>query len=427
MSTLRRVLRVLLPIAVIAAGAAVFAMLVSTRPQAQRATTEEHRTPVTVMVARADDHPIRVRAQGSVGPSRELVLQAELNGRVVWRHPDLVPGGVVAAGDTLVRIDPRDFRAAVAQQSAALESQRVQMQTEERRRAVAEREWELLSRQSETLQASPEGRALAMREPQMRSAEASVDATEAQLRQARLTLTRTTLRAPFDGVVREADVEVGQLVGPTARLATLVATDHFWVQVSLPLESLAAIQVPAPGAGREGGSEVRVHQLAGDGRIERTGRVVRLLGDLDPIGRMARVLVEIDDPLGLREEPAAQGAEGGPRRSRLPMLLGAYVHVEIDAGTTHGAIEIPRAALREGDVVWLVVDDALVMRRVQVAWRREDTVLIGEGLADGDRVVVSPLASPVEGMPLRVLEAGPGEGGGSGASSGATARATEAP
>ncbi|MDQ3031367.1 MAG: HlyD family efflux transporter periplasmic adaptor subunit [Myxococcota bacterium] len=405
--TPQRILRFLLPVIVVVGGAGAYRALVLTRPEAERAEAAAHTTPVTVMIARADDHPIVVRAQGSVGPSRELVLQAELNGRVLWRHPDLVPGGLVRAGDTLVRIDPRDFRAAVAQQSAALESQRVQMQTEERRSAVAQREWEILSRQSAALQSSPEGRSLAMREPQMRSAEASIDATEAQLRHARLTLTRTTLRAPFEAVVREADVEVGQLVGPSARLATLVATDHFWVQVSLPIDSLSAIHVPSPGAGQDGGSAVRVHQVAGDGRIERSGRIIRLLGDLDPIGRMARVLVEIDDPLGLRQPDVATAEEGEARHSGLPMLLGAYVHVEIDAGTSHGAIEMPRAALRQGDVVWLVVDDRLVMRRVQVVWRRDDTVLIGDGLGDGDRVVVSPLASPVEGMPLRVLDATP--------------------
>lgn len=410
MSILRRALRILLPILVVAIGAGVFVTLVRTRPEAPRAPQEAPVTPVSATVARASDHSILVRAQGSVVPARDLVLQAELNARVLWRHPDLVPGGIIPAGDTLVRLDGRDFRASVAQQSAQLESQRVQLQTEQRRRAVAEREWELLSRQSETLAASPEGRSLAMREPQLRSAEASLDATEAQLAQARLTLSRTTLRAPFNALVREADVEVGQLVGPSSRLATLVGTDHFWVQVSLPIEALRAIRVPAAGDPASEGSTARVYQNVGDGRIERRGRVVRLLGDLDPVGRMARVLVEIDDPLGLARRAAARGGavaaagEGDDAGSELPILIGAYVHVEIQAGALRGAIEVPRIALRDGETVWVIEDDRLAIRRVHVAWRREDTVLVSEGIRDGDRVITSPLAAPVEGMPVRVID-----------------------
>lgn len=405
MTTIRRVFDFALPVIVLLIGAGIFAVFVATRPEAQRAPVRETSAPVAIIVARAADHAIAVRAQGSVVPSRDLLLQAELNGRVVFRHPDLVPGGIVRAGDTLVRIDPRDYHALVAQQNAALESQRVQLQTEERRAAVATREWEILSRQSASLEASPEGRALAMREPQMRSINASVDATEAQLRQARLTLTRTVLRAPFDAVIREADVEVGQLVGPTARLATLIAIDRFWVQVSLPLEALARIRFPFPGSETDGGSEVRVFQRVGDATIERRGRVIRLLSDLDPVGRMVRVLVEIDDPLGLAGGEAAQAREGEPTQSSLPMLLGAYVHVEIDGGMAPSVIEIPRAALRGGDVVWVAEDERLVERPVDVVFRRDDTVLVGGGLRDGEQIIVSPLAAPVPGMAVRVREA----------------------
>jgi RND family efflux transporter MFP subunit len=393
----QRILRALLVLVVLALGGGVFVFLARTRPQAQRAPTPSRVMPVETITAEAREHTVVVRAQGQVIPARDLVLQVELNGRVLWRHPELTPGGTVRAGDTLVRIDPRDFRAAVAQQSAQLESQRVQVQTEQRRRAVAEREWELLARQSERVQASEEGRALSLREPQLRSAEASVDATAAQLAQARLTLSRTQLRAPFNALVRQADVEVGQLVGPSAQLATLVGTDHYWVQVSLPVESLAAIRVPGVNGGE--GSLARVYQMVGARRVERRGRVVRLLGDLDPVGRMARVLVEIDDPLGLQMAPADGEPDGV-----LPILLGAYVHVEIDGGALPGTIEIPRTALRLDDTVWVVAEGRLAIRSVQIAWRHESSVLIGSGLATGDRVVTSPLAAPVEGTAVRIVE-----------------------
>jgi RND family efflux transporter MFP subunit len=390
MPMLKKILRFVLPIVVVALGVGVFRFLVATRPTAPRAQSASTSTPVRVMRVSPGRHDVVVTGHGVVAPAREVAVQSELNGRVVARHPDLVPGGVVAAGETLVRIDPRDFRTAIAQQSAQAEAQRVAVQTEERRRAVAEREWELLARQSETLQASPEGRALALREPQLRSAQASAAATDAQLAQARLTLSRTTLRAPFRALVREADVEVGQLVGPTARLGTLVDAEVFWVQVSLPLEAVLPLVRTGP-SGPAIDAAARVVQEVGARTISREGRVVRLLGDLDPMGRMARVLVEIRDPLGL----------DAPDPSGLPMLLGAYVRVEIDAGSVEGAHEIPRTALRSGDTVWVLEGGALAIREVTVAWRREDTVLVSSGLSDGEQLVTSALAAPVPGMPLR--------------------------
>jgi multidrug efflux pump subunit AcrA (membrane-fusion protein) len=434
---LRRVLRALLPFAAVAAGAVVLVSLVRTRPEAPRAPQAPRTTPVRVVPARASHHALTVEAQGVVVPARDLVLQPELTGRVVWRHPELVPGGRIRAGETLVRIDPRDFQAAIAQQSAQLENQRVQLQIEERRRAVAEREWELLSRQASRPPASEEGRTLALREPQIRGARASLAAVEAQIRQARLTLSRTTLRAPFDLVVREADVEVGQLVGPASRLAVLVDSARFWVQVSLPLERLAAVRLPAAGSP---GAEALVEQRVGAQRVIRRGRVVRLLSDLDPVGRMARALVEIDDPLGPGAGgaagarpggPAAQGddgADGGAPASELPMLLGAFVHVEIAAGEARGLVEVPWTALRDGDTVWVVEDGRLRIRAVDVAWRLRDAVLVSRGLREGEPVIVSPLSAPPEGLAVRILdEQGAAAAGGASADASGAAPAPRAP
>lgn len=385
----RRILRALLPLLVLGAGLVVFMALVKTRPTAQRAARPSQGAPVRVVAAKPTDQPLAIQAQGQVVPARQVVLSAELNGRVIWQSPELVPGGVVREGDMLARIDPRDFRTALERETAAVETNRVLEQTEQRRRAVAEREWQLMEREGVT--ASPEGRSLSLREPQLRSAQATVAASQAQLSQARLTLSRTVLRAPFNATVLERSVELGQLVGPTVRLATLVGTDHFWVQVALPLEALGSIRV------RDGeeGSTAQVVQHVGERTIERTGHVVRLLKDLDPAGRMARVLVEIDDPLELGKAPEERG---------LPLLIGASVRVQIDAGAARGVFEIPREALRDGEVVWVVQGGRLAVRSIRIVWRRAETLLVGSGLVDGDLVIVSPLAGAARGMAVRAVE-----------------------
>lgn len=391
-SVVKRIFAVLIPAGICMLGVAFAGLMVATRPQAERTEEENLGLPVRTRALQPMEADVHVDAQGEVVAARRVVMQPELSGRVIAMNEELVPGGRLAEGDTLIRIDPRDYRAALEQQQAQLENSRVQLTQEESRRVIAEREWALLGRGASG--ASEDGRALALRQPQVRSAEASVRAARSAITQARTNLSRTTLDAPFDALVQAESVDIGQLVGPTSQVATLVGTEHFWVQVSIPLSSLARIRVP--GFNGDAGSSALVYQDVGEGqRIERSGRVLRLLGDLDPVGRMARVLVEIDDPLGLqREEPGR------------PILIGAFVHVRIEAGHLDGVFEIPREALHAGDVVHLFGDGHLALSEVDVVWRREDSVLV-RGLEAGAELVLSPIAVPVEGTLLRRVDEPP--------------------
>ncbi|MGF1465783.1 MAG: efflux RND transporter periplasmic adaptor subunit [Sandaracinaceae bacterium] len=392
----RRLMTAGIILGILAIGAAGAAMLIMTAPQAQRAEQETRGTPVRVMTLRETTAPIRVRAQGTVVPAQQVVLQPEVTGRVVWAHPDLVPGGRVAAGDTLLRLDARDYRAAVEQQRATVENNRLALQQEQSRRVVAQREWALLG--SDSAASSPEGQRLALREPQLRAAEASLHAAASALSQARTNLARTTVDAPFDALVLEESADLGQLVSPSSQVATLVASDVFWIRVAVPLDKVSWIRFPSDG---QPGSEATVWQEVGEsGRIERRGRVVRLLGDLDPVGRMARVLIEIDEPLA-RDPDAPPGDTAA-----LPLFLQALAQVEIEAGTLDHVIEIPRAALHQDREVFLYGDDdRLEIRPVEVAWRRQDTVLV-RGVEAGEQLVTSRVPTPIAGTLLQRAEDG---------------------
>jgi len=204
---------------------------------------------------------------------------------------------------------------------------------------------------------------------------------------------KRTLRAPFDGIVRAGQVNVGQFISPQVSLGTLVASDAYWVQVSIPVDRLGAIRVPGFNAGAEQGAEVSVWQDVGEDRIERKGHVVRLYGDVDPMGRMARVLVEIEDPIGLEKEEAERG---------LPLLLGAYVQVDLRGNDMMDVVEIPRAAVHSGRYVYVMgADDRLEIRDVKIAWRKPLSFLLSAGLKDGDEIVTSRLGTAVNGLKLR--------------------------
>lgn len=404
MSKLSRTLIALgLSLLIVAAGVGVALVLVKTKAEPKKADKPARVVPVDVVVVDKSTQRLSVVANGTVISAREVILQPELTGRIVWKSPELVPGGRLKKGQPLLRIDPRDYAAAVEQQKAQLESRRLAFEQEQSRRLIARREWDLFADAGVDADPDAAGRALALREPHIRSAKASLRAAQTSLDQSRLALSRTQIVAPFNAFVQSEQVDLGQLVAPNSQLARLVGTDVFWVQVSVPVDELPWIRIPELNANE--GSSAKVIQEVGDGAVKREGKVIRLFGDLDPVGRMARVLVEVPDPLRVNapRPPVATDGASTSNPVALPLLLGAYVRVRIEAGELEGVVEIPRVALHEDNEVYVAdADNKLRVRRPTVAWRREKSVLVRGALETGDRVIVSQLATPLDGMAVRV-------------------------
>lgn len=391
---LKKVLKAVLPIVVVVLGVVTMRALIASKPEAPRRPQDSRALLVSVQSVTRARHEVAVRANGTVIAAERIVLAPEISGRVRWTNEQLAPGGRFVRGEPILRIDPRDYALAVDAQRAEVERARLELRLEESRQGVAEREWELFE---STRAPTPEGQTrpsddLALRRPQRETAEVTVRAAQSAAERARLALSKTTLTAPFNAMVVDENVDVGMLVGPQTQVATLVGTDAFWVRVSIPLASLASLGVPAPG---EPGPVARVSQRVGDRTVERTGRVIRWLPDLDPVGSMARLIVAIDDPLALTEE----------NRGSMPILLGSYVDVEIEAPPLDGVVELPRLALREGERVYVMQPDGtLAVRTVEIAWSEAEHVLVSSGLESGDRVITSRVPNAVDGLPLRTAE-----------------------
>lgn len=413
----------LLSIVVIGGGIAAAQSLVASAPQPERKEIEARRTPVQVVEVARTSTRVTVTGMGTVVPARKVDLYAEVGGRVLAQYDGLREGERVPKGTRLVRVDARDYKYAVDTAKASLAQARARLEEERNRKEVAERDWELLSKSLGSIDAAqasvpgsgdttPEATKgdeepafnpgdMARRVPQIQSAQANLRSVRSQLEQAKLQVGRTKIIAPFDAVVLREDVEVGQLVGPTTSLATLVGTDEFHVKVSVPVDSLSSIAIPGTNTSADIGAPARVVQDVGGQEVVREGYVVRLLGELERDGRMAQLVVAVKDPFEL---------DKGPEQRGLPLLLGSYVRVEIEGALIEDVIELPRTALRQGDRVWLVSpEDELQIRPVDVAWRTRDAVFVTQGLRPSDRVIASRLAVPIENMPLRVVEAADGD------------------
>ncbi len=378
----------MLSVGVLVGAGALASLLYATRPEAAEIEREKPIVEVEVLRAHPRDNPITITAMGEVMATRQLLLQPEIGGRVRDRRDNLVPGGLVREGEILVRIDTRDYAAAIAAQKAAIAQAKVQLADERGRKNVAAAEWE-----GSLDSLDEDSQKFALRAPQYNSANASLRSAKSQLGKAQRDVSRGTIRAPFDALVLDTPVEAGQVVSQQSKLMTLVATDRYWVSLTVPVSQLDFLDIPTVNTADALGSPAEIIHDAGAGvSIERTGYVERLEGSVDARGRMAKLLVSVPDPLDLKK-PAGERS--------LPLLLGSYVKTALRGRPAKDTVALPREALIDNREVWLVADGKLMRHPIQVIWRDRKQVLV-RGLSEGDAVVTTPLAAPTEGMQVTI-------------------------
>lgn len=387
---LRWILMTLLPIVVLGGTAWAVWVLYLTRPTVARENVEPPAPVVTVADLQTAQHPIQIEAYGTVVPARRVMLRTQVSGRIIEHHPALAPGGLIRKGVEVIRIDPADYELRIKQEEVALAAAQASYELEQGQQVVAAKEWNLLK---DEIEAPQEMEDFALRRPQKRQAQAAVDAARNRLALARLDLQRTHVHAPFNALVLQESIELGQLISPQDQAAELVGTDQFWVRVAVPYNVLNRINFPNLPDQNGSGAEVFVEDNPQQPR-PRNASVLRLLGDLSERGRMARVLISIDDPLCLNQDHPPDDT---------PILLNSYVRVVIDAGVLQNAVEIPRAALRENNQVWLRDSEGhLRIRNVDVLWRQPQSVLVAENFNPDEQLITSRLAVVIPGMETRV-------------------------
>jgi len=382
------VFRTLLPLAVIAAGVAVAFWLMETGPQAKTRPRTRNATLVAVRIVDYSAQQTVISGMGTVAAACNVELKPRVNGEIVELNGNLVPGGYFCQGETLLKIDPTDYRLTVRELATDVAKAESDLQLEQGNQLIAQKEYKLLG---ETV--SDQERALMLRRPQLENLRATLEAARAKLEQAQVDLARTEIKAPFNAVVQSREVNLGTRASDSTVLATLVGTDAYWVEVSVPVNQLRWIRIPQTEGDQ--GALVRVYDTAawGDG-VFRRGRVIRLESGLEEQGRMARLLIQVEDPLSLQP-----GHSDQPR-----MLIGSYVRVEIEGNGVASAAAIDRGFIRNGNSVWVMdVDGNLVIRPVKIAFRGTDRLIITGGIDPGEQMVISDLSAPVAGMPLRTV------------------------
>ena len=368
-------MRKLLIFGILAAAIAAVVVMTGMRPAPPKKERVQLDPLVEVLVLEEMTANFEVRSQGTVRPRTETILSAEVSGTITSISPKFVAGGLFDKNEVLMRIDPTNYDVAFKQAEAQVELRQIEYDGARKLRSQGYRA-----------------------EAEYASAAAALATAEAELVRARRNLERTYIRLPYAGIVRAKDSDLGQFVNPGTRLGVVFAIDFAEVRLPLTDRDLAFVELPeaseVAAAGSIDGPAVTLSAVQKGRPAEWAARIVRTEGVVDEKSRVTYVVAQIADPYRLRGE----GRE-------LP--VGTFVSARIQGTVAEDVVRVPRAIVRGSDqLVFVDEDDKIQIRSVDIARSDENYIYVRGGARAGDRVVLTALEAPLNGMSVRTQDGG---------------------
>jgi len=324
---------------------------------------------VTVSMMTAN---FEVQSQGTVRPRTETILSAEVSGTITSISAKFVAGGVFEENEVLMRIDPTNYTVALDQAEALVNQRQIEYDGASK----------LLSQGYRA-------------EAEHASAAAALATAKADLVRARRNLERTYIRLPYEGIVRAKEADIGQFVNPGTRLGVTFATDNAEVRLPLTDQDLAFVDLPGAaevlGSGSAGGPAAKLTAIQKGALTEWPATIVRTEGVVDEKSRVTYAVARIVDPYRLHSD--------GPA---LPM--GTFVSANIDGAAVPNVFRVQNAAVRGANQLLFVGEDNTIhIRNVDIV-RTDSEFSYFLGANEGDRIVVSALEAPIDGMAVRTSD-----------------------
>ena len=376
----------LFSLAIIALGIIVLIVLVKMRKAPKQIRPEVVLPLVKTMKLQSHDVEMIIEGNGTVIAKTQVEIVPQVAGKIISINPDFVSGGFIAAGTQILQIEPKDYELLVQQAQAGVAEAVVKLETEESEGAVALKEWKQIHGDTKPTSA------LVLRKPQIRQAKAKLQSAEATLATAKLSLDRTKISLPVDVVVERETVDLGQFVTVGKTLGSAYGIDA--VEIELPLEDreLMWFEVPTVGGGDNTDKPLTVAQVKADfaGAIHSwKGYITRTTGQIDVKSRFVSVVVEVPEPFkNTGNKPA--------------LMPGMFVDVSIKGRVLKDAIAIPRMAVHNRNQIWVINDDRLYIKDIDVVRMDDEFAYVTGSLEDGSVIITSALDVVVDGMSVRL-------------------------
>lgn len=356
--------------AILLVGAAVILGLWFFKPQpAKRPFEPPLPVVVDVMNAQPMAYRAKVSTQGTIAPSRQIKVMAEVSGRVIEVNDQFTRGGFFKSSDTLVKLDDRDYRFALANTEAQLANAERELALEKGQARQAKRIWRDLG--------SSEANELSLRAPQVKAATASLKAARAEKQRAELNIKRTSIKVPFDGRVNSTSVELGEFVSAGTVLGEVFDNDLVEVRLPLNIEQFSILGL-TPSADSDSFSNIEVVLSAtmGNQLYEWQAKLKRIESVIDSRTRLFHIIAEVAKPFdsSVHEQP---------------LIVGLFVKASLRGKLIENVIAVPKKAVNNKTVFVVEADNTLALRNVEEVDHGEDIVWLKSAIREGEKIVVS--------------------------------------
>jgi len=365
------------PIIILIGSIGVFMLMIKLKPEAEFQKPKIIPQMVETMVAYPSEVRAKISSQGTIRPEHEISVTSEVSGKVTWVSDNFHDGAGFQNGDTLMKIEKRDYELALISTESSLFQARLALEREEAEAKLASLEWERVG--------EGDASSLTLREPQLAQARAVLAAADAAYEQSRRNLERTVIIAPFNGRVRRKLVDLGTNLVPGFRIADIYNTASFEVRLPIADKDIPFLGVPLDGStlAKSKRPSVRLFTSYGGDNIQADGFILRSESEIDPKTRMISVIATV---------PVLN--------NNIALKVGMFVNAEIEGLSYSGVTIVPRNAVKD-DMIWVVENQKLRRKSIEVIRLENDFAFIADGLNKNDRVLITRLSSYVDGMPVR--------------------------
>ena len=370
------------PIIIITIGVLICSLLIKCSPEVKPEEVARIIPMVDSTTLEKTSINIIIDSQGTIIPRTESQLYPEIRGEVVYVSPKLDEGSSFNEGDILLRIDSRDYELDIKAAEASLDDAKTALSIAQAESNFEREQWELSN--------SGNASDLRLKIPQLKKAESTVEAAEANLEKLKRNLEKTTIKAPYDGLVRKKNVDRGTVIGPGYLIANIYAIDYVEVKLPIPDEDLSFLDIPLDGSQINKSNQplVMLKGSLGGKNIEWEGRVVRMEAEFDPKSRMAILIARVSDPY----------------KYKFPLRVGQFVEAEITGRNYNNLYIIDRELIKNKNQVVTInkADSTLKYEDINVLRYVDDTALINGGLPDEVSVCITNLDVMYNGMKIRI-------------------------
>lgn len=374
-------MKTLLPILILLCAGIIAAFQIMLKPEPNEIAPIRPITSVEIIEVQPTTVQLKITSQGTLLPTVETDLIAEVSGRVIEVSENFRAGNHFKKNDILIKIDSTDYEAATAAREADLANAQLKLAQEQALAQQAEADWLTLG--------TGEASDLTLRKPQLKQAKAMVKSAQAALNKARRDIERTQIVAPYNGIVLNKNVDLGQFVttNPGNPLARIYATES--AEVRLPITEQEASLLDRDS---EQQSSVTLTQKNNDVDVQWIAPLVRIEDNINPSSRLLYAVARIQSPFNTIVNDHI-------------LRRGTFLSAEIEGRSIQNVYSLPRYALRGSNTVYVLTDeDSLQTRTVGIIKSDAKEVIINSGLEPGDRVATSPIAYYIEGMPVEIID-----------------------